>query len=70
MRGPTIPKAALVPASRKFASRFARVERFAEDRGLQLRALGLDALDELWQDAKIEEAEERSSDAPQDRRDG
>ena len=64
------PEAALRAASRKFASRFARVERFAEDRGLQLRALGLDALDELWQDAKIEEAEERSSGAPQDRRDG
>jgi len=64
------PEAALRAASRKFASRFARVERFAADRGLQLRAMGLDALDELWQDAKIEEAEERSSGAPQDRRDG
>jgi len=64
------PEAALRAASRKFASRFARVERFAEDRGLQLRALGLDALDELWQDAKFEEAEERSSGAPQDRRNG
>jgi uncharacterized protein YabN with tetrapyrrole methylase and pyrophosphatase domain len=58
-------------ASRKFASRFARVERFAADRGLELRALGLDALDELWQDAKIEEAEERAAGAPTpERRDG
>lgn len=64
------PEAALRQASRKFASRFARVERFAAGRGLQLRAMGLDALDELWQDAKMEEAEERSSGAPQDRRDG
>ncbi len=57
------PEGALRSASRKFASRFARVERFAQDRGLELRALGLDALDELWQDAKIEEAEERASGA-------
>ena len=65
------PEAALRAASRKFASRFARVERFAADRGLQLRALGLDALDELWQDAKIEEAEERTvGRTRQERRDG
>jgi len=65
------PEASLRAASRKFASRFARVERFAADRGLQLRAMGLGALDELWQDAKIEEAEERASGTPTpDRRDG
>lgn len=65
------PEGALRQASRKFASRFARVERFAADRGLELRALGLDALDELWQDAKIEEAEERAAGAPTpERRDG
>ena len=46
---------ALRGASRKFASRFARVERLAGTRGLELRALGLDALDELWQEAKLEE---------------
>jgi MazG family protein len=57
------PEAALRAASRKFAARFARVERLADARGLELRALGLDALDELWQDAKIEEAAERG-DAP------
>jgi tetrapyrrole methylase family protein / MazG family protein len=50
------PEAALRSASRKFASRFARVERLADDQGLQLRAIGLDALDELWQEAKREEA--------------
>jgi tetrapyrrole methylase family protein/MazG family protein len=49
-------EAALRSASRKFASRFARVERLADEQGLQLRALGLDALDELWQEAKREEA--------------
>jgi MazG family protein len=46
---------ALRGASRKFASRFARVERLADSRELELRALGLDALDELWQEAKLEE---------------
>ena len=54
-------EAALRSASRKFASRFARVERLADEQGLQLRALGLDALDELWQDAKREEAASRES---------
>jgi tetrapyrrole methylase family protein/MazG family protein len=49
------PEASLRAASRKFASRFARVERLAETRGLELRAMGLDGLDELWQEAKREE---------------
>jgi len=52
------PEAALRSASRKFAARFARVERLADEQGLQLRALGLDALDELWQQVKREEAGE------------
>ena len=55
------PEAALRSASRKFASRFARVERLADEQGLQLRALGLDALDELWQEAKREEAADREA---------
>jgi ATP diphosphatase len=50
------PEASLRAASRKFAARFARVERLADEQGLQLRALGLDALDDLWQEAKREEA--------------
>jgi tetrapyrrole methylase family protein/MazG family protein len=49
------PEAALRAASRKFASRFARVERMAEADGVELRTLGLDQLDELWQRAKAEE---------------
>src|SRR5918999_1150789 len=49
------PEAALRNASRKFAARFARVERIAAERGLELRALGLDALDDLWEAAKAEE---------------
>jgi hypothetical protein len=31
------------------------VERLASSRGVELRALGLDALDDLWQEAKREE---------------
>jgi uncharacterized protein YabN with tetrapyrrole methylase and pyrophosphatase domain len=50
------PEASLRAASRKFAARFARVERLAGEQGLELRALGLDALDELWQEAKRSEA--------------
>jgi len=53
------PEAALRAASRKFASRFARVERLADDQGLELKVLGLDALDDLWQEAKREESIER-----------
>ena len=58
------PEASLRAASRKFARRFAGVERLAAERQLELKALGLDALDELWQDVKREEAaarEERSA---------
>ena len=64
------PEAALRSASRKFASRFARVERLAAERRVELRALGLDALDELWQEAKLEEAAERevASALPDERR--
>ena len=53
------PEAALRSASRKFAARFARVERLAEDQGVALKALGLDALDDLWQLAKREEMIEK-----------
>jgi MazG family protein len=55
------PEAALRSASRKFASRFARVERLAGEEGLELKALGLDALDDLWQLAKREETIEKEA---------
>jgi MazG family protein len=60
------PEASLRSASRKFAARFARVERLADEQGLQLRALGLDALDDLWQEAKREEAAAASADTTED----
>jgi len=43
---------ALRAASAKFAARFAHVERAAAERDVQLRALSMDELDELWQAAK------------------
>jgi tetrapyrrole methylase family protein/MazG family protein len=53
------PEAALRSASRKFAARFARVERLADEQGVELKALGLDALDDLWQLAKRQETIEK-----------
>jgi MazG family protein len=50
------PEAALRAASRKFARRFAGVERLADARQVQLKALGLDELDALWQEVKRDEA--------------
>mgnify|MGYP001828458980 CR=1 FL=1 len=55
------PEGALRSASRKFASRFARVERLADEGGVELNALGLEALDDLWQLAKREETIEKES---------
>jgi MazG family protein len=55
------PEAALRSASRKFASRFARIERLADEDGVELKALGLDALDDLWQLAKRQEMIEKES---------
>ncbi len=53
------PEAALRSASRKFAARFARVEWLADEQGVELKALGLDALDDLWQLAKRQETIEK-----------
>lgn len=43
---------ALARANRKFAERFAAVERLARERGIVLREAGLDVLDGLWEDVK------------------
>ncbi len=48
------PEEALVRAVRKFASRFARVERMAGDKMAQM---SLEQLDKLWDEAKREEKE-------------
>lgn len=59
------PEAALRAASRKFARRFAGVERIAEERQVQLKALGLDELDELWQEVKRAEMASAMDAAPE-----
>jgi len=50
-------EAALRRANDKFRRRFASVERQAHDRGVALRDLDFEGLDELWKQAKIEEHE-------------
>ena len=54
-------ESALRAASAKFAARFAHVERLASQRDVELRALNMDELDELWQAAKRETAGAGSS---------
>jgi len=54
-------EAALRSANRKFAGRFARVERLAD--GRPLATMTFDELDDLWRQAKRQEADERESDA-------
>lgn len=46
---------ALDAANRKFERRFSEMERLARDRGLDMDAAGLDALDALWDEAKRRE---------------
>jgi tetrapyrrole methylase family protein/MazG family protein len=46
-------EAALRAASAKFAARFAQVERLAAQKGVDLKQLTLDELDDLWQQAKL-----------------
>ena len=48
-------EAALRAANDKFRSRFRRVERLVAERGVAIRDLDFDALDELWDAAKAEE---------------
>jgi tetrapyrrole methylase family protein/MazG family protein len=48
-------EAALRAANEKFRSRFRRVERMAGERGVAIRDLDFEALDQLWDAAKAEE---------------
>lgn len=50
------PESALRAAANKFRRRFEIVEGLARDRGIDLRATGLDALDALWDEAKVVES--------------
>ena len=49
------PALALDRANAKFARRFREIERLAAERGLDVRTAGLEALDELWDQAKRSE---------------
>jgi MazG family protein len=46
------PGIALDRANRKFRTRFAAVERLAEDRGIDVATAGLETLDRLWDEVK------------------
>lgn len=49
------PGQALDRATRRFRDRFARVEALAEARGIALHHAGLEGLDQLWDEVKLEE---------------
>jgi MazG family protein len=49
------PALALERANEKFTRRFKRIEELARRRGLTLGEAGLEALDALWEEAKLEE---------------
>ena len=51
-------EAALRAANEKFRARFRRVERMVAERGVAIRDLDFEALDELWDAAKLEERAE------------
>ena len=46
------PALALDRANRKFADRFARIERLAKERGIDVSEAGLETLDRLWDEVK------------------
>jgi len=50
------PEAALVGANRKFQGRFERMEELASERQLEVSQLQSDAWEELWDEAKAEQA--------------
>src|ERR1044071_2354547 len=47
------PGPSLERANARFRERFAAVERLAAERGVAVHAAGLDALDRLWEEAKL-----------------
>jgi ATP diphosphatase len=49
------PSLALDKTNAKFERRFKTVERLARERGLKLESAGLEKLDALWDEAKLEE---------------
>jgi ATP diphosphatase len=49
------PTVLLERANRKFTRRFERLEALAKERGVVLHTAGLAALDQLWDELKLEE---------------
>jgi uncharacterized protein YabN with tetrapyrrole methylase and pyrophosphatase domain len=52
---------ALRAANDKFRRRFGHVERLARERGVALRDLSFEQLDELWDEAKASDAAEKET---------
>jgi MazG family protein len=50
------PAVALDRANVKFATRFNGIERLAKERGIDVKTAGLSALDELWEEVKMNES--------------
>jgi uncharacterized protein YabN with tetrapyrrole methylase and pyrophosphatase domain len=46
------PESALREANQRFRHRFERMEAVARARGVSLGTLGLEELDQMWEDAK------------------
>ena len=57
-------EAALRAANQKFRNRFRRVERMVAERGVRMRDLDFQALDDLWDAAKVEERAAAAADRP------
>ncbi len=54
------PSLALNRANLKFMTRFKKMEKRVEEKGLRLREMTLDQMDEIWDQIKIEENQSRS----------
>lgn len=55
------PESALHKATERFVKRFSYIEEKAKEKGMNLRDMSLKEMDELWEEAKGEEDEERNS---------
>ncbi len=53
------PRAALEKANRRFHERFRHLEALAAERGIDVGTAGLEKLDELWEDAKLQVRSEK-----------
>ena len=54
------PSLALNRSNQKFMTRFKKMEKRVEEKGLRLQEMTLDQMDEIWDQIKIEENQIRS----------